>query len=395
MSTTGLLEDDLIRQIEAQEADPHHIPAARQVLEEALVAQFRAAARGLFADQLLRGEVPDDDTWWYQYASLHEPLAPPTPDDMAVVLEQLGARGFQEPTTPWEHAQVLFQTVRESLTALSVKRARETDRDIPAFQAFRKSFPADVALRRVRRIEPAEAKEIRVRIYGGEVDLYQEGRINRQLSDLGSSFRYSIEGAREYRIRKIRALVGMDAAGAADAPKFVLGEAAPVSAVGRATFVEIEREFAVSPYLRGELGYSEGMKAVVRRAVLWRLPIDPGGHELNHALGNLDQSSGLVSWHAVLRDDICRYCQTPRKWENIAYQFSRGFGFNMQLAIAISQGPISQRAIPGNGYPPGESPEELPLHRIVENLREDGLLILRDGSYYCPLFEEGRRWHLA
>jgi hypothetical protein len=49
----------------------------------------------------------------------------------------------------------------------------------------------------------------------------------------------------------------------------------------------------------------------------------------------------------------------------------------------------------GNGYPTGESPEELPLHRIVESLREDELLIVKDGSYYCPLFEEGRRWHLA
>ncbi len=391
-----LLPGELARRLDAQEADPYHIPAARQALEEALVLQFRAMAQGLFADRLLRGEVPDDDAWWYQYASLRAPLAPSSPDEFTAGLERIGEMGFQFlPTTPWEELQVLFQTVRASFTARSVKNAAETGRDVPEFQAFRKSFPLDAALRRVRRIAPAEAKEIRIRIYGGAVDPWREGRINRQLRELGSSLRYCIDGARTERIGRIRAIVGLKATGAADLPRFVIGEAVPSSAVGRASLVEFEREFAVSPYLGSEPGYSEGMRAVVRRAVRWRLPIDPGDHELYHALTDPDQGSGLVSWHAVLREDICRYCQTPRRLENIAYQFSRAFGYNMPLAVALSQGPLSSRAIPGNGYPPGESPEELPLHRIIEKLREDELVIPKDGSYYCPLFEEGRRWHTA
>jgi hypothetical protein len=396
VSETELLSADLTRRLEAQEADPYHIPAARQALEEAVVAQFRAVARGLLADQILRGQVPDDDVWWYQYASLHEPLAAPEPDVFEAGLETLGSMGFQDRTAPWEETQFLFQTVGGSLTAASAKRAAETDRDIPAFREFRKSFPMDVAMRRVRTIAPAEAAEIRIRVYGGEVDLWQEGRINRQLADLGSSIRCAIEGAREYRIRKIRAMVGQDVEHMAEAPLFVLGEAGVASAVARAAFVEIEREFAVSPYLGRAPGFAEGKKAVVRRTVPWRLfGIDPGGHELYHAWTDPDQGSGLKSWHAVLRDDICRYCQTPRKFENIAYQFSRAFGFDLRFAAAMSRGVLSNRPMAGNGYPTGESPEELPLHRIVESLREDELLIVKDGSYYCPLLEEGRRWHLA
>ena len=394
--TTTLPSASLEGRLAAQEADPYHIPAARQALEEAVVAQFRELARGLFADMLLRGETPNEDAWWYQYASLHQPTTRPAADDFAAGLEKAGSLGFRGATAPPGELQFLFQTLRGSWSSLYAKQAMETDREIPEFQAFRKSFPTDVALRRVRVISPAEALETRIRIYGGTVDLWQEGRINRQLSDLGSNIRYTIEGARQHRMDKVRAVVGQPAAAPEGTPNFVLGECAPTSAVGRALFLEIEREFAVSPYLGSAPGYAEGMKAVVRRSVPWRLiAIDPGGHELYHALTAEDQGSGLTSWHAVLRDDLCRFCQTPRTFEKIAYEFSRVFGFNMAVAVGVSQGPLSANRIAGDGYPPGESPAQVSLYGIVERLCEDGLLVLKDGAYYCSLFEEGRRWHLA
>jgi len=396
VSPAATFPADALERLEAQDADPHHIPAARQALEEALVVQLRTVAQGLLADQLLRGVQPDDDQWWYQYASLREPLAPPPDGGLMAALEQIGERTFQLlPALPWTDAFVLFHTSRESLSQVFMKRAFAANREDPAFQAFRKSFALDTALRRVGAVAPSAAQQIRVRIYGGDVDLWQEGRINRQLRDLGSSFRYWIDGGRRHRIAQSRAAIGESPSGAAELPCFLFGDAAPVSAIGFAALLDFEREFAVSPYLKISIGYAEGTTAVIRRVVPQRLPIDPPGHELYHAMTHDDQSSALRSWHAVLRDDICRYCRTPRSLGNIAFQFSRAFGFDMPWAVAMSHGPMSRKAIRGDGFPPGESPDELPLHVIVQKLCEHELLVLQDGKYYCPLFEEGLRWHLA
>lgn len=382
MNTMELLPNDLMQRLEAQEANPYHIPEARQALEEALMTQFRAVAKGLSADRLLRGWVPDDDEWWYQYASLHEPLASPPQDDISAGFKQVTEVFIQDLVEmPWEEAQLSYQTQRQCMVSLFYERAAKTDRGIPGFQAFRDAFPLDVVLRRVKRIAPADTGEIRIRIYGGSVDLWQEGRINRQLRDLGSSMRYCIEGARDYRMRRVRSLIGLNVDGTKVPPGFVLGEASPVSAVGCCAFVELVREFAVSPYLGAAPGYSEGIKAVVRRVVPLRLPIDPGGHELGHAVVAPDQGSQLASLPAVLREDICRYCQIPRKLGSIAYQFSLAFG--------------SYIGALGHGFPLDVAPEKPTLHLIIKKLCEDELLVVNDGEYYCPLFEDGRRWHLA
>src|SRR5262249_4210737 len=79
MALTELLEEKL----KQHESDRTHIPEARTILEAAVVAQFRALARGLFAERLsCEGAARiSDEVWWQQYRSLYDPMAADLSDD--------------------------------------------------------------------------------------------------------------------------------------------------------------------------------------------------------------------------------------------------------------------------------------------------------------------------
>jgi hypothetical protein len=388
-----MLTPELDRRLSEQEADPFHPESARLALEEALIYQFRNLARGLFADMILRKGEASGKQWWSQYASELD-CSPTEPDAKVANLLLLVDSQMQMPEM-WDiplmgedGAEVFFHSLSQIRRETHLEKNLSLETDTPDFQAYRKQFTQGVALRRAPRVSREDLREVRIRIFGGEVPLWHEGRINRQLRDLGSSFRYWMPGSARMRIHESRVLVG-ESNVSEDIPlKFLFGEAEPPSAIGKVLTFIFTREFAVSPYLEESVGHREGSRVVVRRSLphsLLHVMISPLGHELGHiADKDLDPQGGLPSVRAVLRDDLCCYCRQPRSLAEIAFDFSEA----ICSACFFSNWP--------GMFPPRETAEVYRLSTLLNELIRDGLLTRTDeGNYLCPLFLEGRRWHLA
>ena len=69
MTAACSLPPELGGRIRAQEMDRFHIPAARSVLERAVIAQMQSIAEGLLAHRLLGGQRLDHLAWVAQFLS--------------------------------------------------------------------------------------------------------------------------------------------------------------------------------------------------------------------------------------------------------------------------------------------------------------------------------------
>ncbi|MCW5979896.1 MAG: tetratricopeptide repeat protein [Bryobacteraceae bacterium] len=331
------LPPNLAEPLAREEAGPHNIPAARQALENALVFQLRRIARGLLADRILRSMALSGLGWWHQYASLHDISA-------------------EEPAL-----------------------------DDPAFLRFRDAFIQDVLHRRVARIRPEQLLETKLRVLGGECFFWQEGRVNQQLADLGSSCRLVVVNAERARLHRAAQILN-ERHPPPMIRSFLFGAVGPSTAWAKFSFYEVGREFAVSPYLN-ELSpaFAFECRGVSRQAVPRRFldtVIAPEGHEIWHLIEKSPFGSrrGLTSWKAIMCEDLCRYLQQPRTLHEMLIEFHAVFDFSNGLYTG--------------SFPPGEQPQPLP--DLLGGMCQDGLAVTRDGGrYYSPIFEEGRRWLLA
>jgi hypothetical protein len=148
----GHLEDKLA----ASEADPTHIPAARDALEAALVWQLRVISLALLADRLMqsnRYSRPNRDVWWHQYT--------------------LNTKGY------------------------SVFRPSDDDDD--GLRTFRQEVAAQIAKGVIRRLRPADVPDLALRVLGGYAGIGDEGHVNAQLMALGSDCYYLVEPGEELR----------------------------------------------------------------------------------------------------------------------------------------------------------------------------------------------------
>ncbi len=366
------LPDDLESRLAWQEAHPDDIPAARKALESALVFQLKTLAQGLLAYRLLRGHSVSLWNWWHQY-----------------------------------------------LCTLDAVDNRYPTLDAAEFLAFRRRFAQEIALRRVRPLTLAELHEATVRVYGGYARAWEEGRINRQLVTLGSSFRFLNVGAALGRVNRIQHLLGKRRAPLAEG-RFLFGRVGPVTAVGKAVVFDFEREFAVSPLLPGRAeAFQDQARVVVRRTIL-RIEIEKETHKgsragltrteerlrsrrhlcLIHELQHVSDCDlfgisggpfpgGMSTWQAAIRQDLCRFAQTPRSLE----EFRSAFDEELRDLLAAFVEPWSRLLPKELASAIREKPYS--VEEEVEAMLHEGILVVEGaGKVYCPLFERGRIWRL-
>jgi len=334
----------------------------RQDLERALIKQYREIAQGLLADRLLReGDIPER-AWWHQFCSLRHP-----------------------PSTPAENYD---------------------DED---FVAFKNEMFVAVAERRIRRIGLTELAARKITIKGVQLFCWQEGTINRQLAEAGSSLRLFMVGCDVARADELLSILQEPASEPIVPSHFILGEVNPMSAIGRANLFDFTREYAASPYLNPDsAGMHDSGRVALRQVIIGHMAAfrddklemlyeatglleagaGPTREELisNYVLANElgefmvkfpQGSANFPSWLAIVRDDLCRFAQTPRTLAEIQMTFCRAFeglGAGVHaLHIAL--------------FPAGESPVDQPLAKILYELRQEGLILIDDtGCWHCPAY---------
>jgi hypothetical protein len=317
------LPTDLSDAIDKQENNFCNTLTARQVLESALTYQFRVIADGILAHLLLQKRTFNNLDWWCQYLCKKN-------------------------------------TVKNYLPNLN-----NLD-----FIQFKKQFVKDVALRQIRPLKPTDLTEIKIRILGGEVNLWQEGRINRQLINLGSSLRLLVLDSHLARLNCFRELMKKPPK-SIDVNRFIFGKIAPISVFAGAALFNFEHEHAVSPHIPGNAGGLTNLSRIVIRQIVQRMKIestvgtDNNSSEefeeklqthllytLLHESFHIDQfsyqmssQSALKSWIDAIREDICRFTQIPRSVEEIRKTFEEIF------SISLSRN-FQEFSIPGaqHGY---------------------------------------------
>jgi hypothetical protein len=345
------LPGSLEARLAEQEADRTDIPAAREALEAAITWQLRYVALRLLANRLLQArDQPERPVWWHQY-----------------LLNQADQFSFAPP-----------------------------DDDDDQFRAFRREVKQQIATRALRRIDPAGAAALRLRVLGGYATLASEGLVNAQLIELGSAHRYVLGQAHELRALELARLFGWPAPAFTKPLVFFFGPVRPATAVGMVRLYRFTSERAVSPYENPQSPafYSRGR--LIGRATGLPAFLDVGvyTHEFRHIFDDLADhpEHGLPSWRSVTRLDLCRYLQVPRTWPDIARAFfpavNGPHGQRESLVAAMLAG--------GSWFPPGERyrPGQDPVHQLLGELISDGLVERRDDHYSCQLYEKGRRWLL-
>jgi len=377
------LPSGLEEEIQAHENDRSHIPAARSVLERAVIAQVQAIADGLLAHRLLSGQALDHRAWVAQFLSRSSP-------DIA---EQWGTE-----EAPQEQAGAGRDEVSAMLAMAAAFRAKHP----VAVEDYKRDFHVRVARGEIRRITPPELHDMTIRIFGDHVPIWQEGRINAQLAVLGSDLRLFVAAADQLRALSVLKGLGHTPASPPGPMVFLLGRTRPCTSLFKAQLFEFDHEFAVSPYLHATSpGLVDQCRVVLRHrfwhGILFNYPAGDhiadalaqgilDGHENGHVI---DRYGFVIpghfnSWRSVMRSDVCRFAQRPMKYGEIYVAFHRTFDrFESMPVLAMGL------------LPPDESRDGLKLIELLTELVDDGVLErAADGKYICRRYEEGRTWSI-
>ena len=171
--------------------DRFHIPAARSVLERAVIAQMQSIAEGLLAHRLLGGQRLDHLAWVAQF------LSRGSPD----IVDQWGTLEATQESVAGKPDD-MAAAMRVLATAF---RAKHPD----AVEDFKRDFHIRLARGEIRRIAPPESRELTIRIFGDRVPFWQEGRINAQLAMLGSDLRLFVAAADQLRALSVLSGLGV------------------------------------------------------------------------------------------------------------------------------------------------------------------------------------------
>jgi hypothetical protein len=371
------LEDE----IDAHEADRHHIPAARVVLERAIVAQMRAIVDGMLAHRLLCGQKLDQRAWVAQFLSRSNPNVA---DDW----------GVREPAVGF--------AARSGLAfAMQALGGTFLANHPPAVEDFKRDFHNRVVKGDITRVAPSDLRRLRIRIFGARVPMWEEGQINSQLARLGSDLRLFVAAADELRAASLLSGLGVALDDPPNPIVFLLGRARACTSLFKAQLFEFDHELAVSPYLHSSSpGLVDQCRIVLRHrfehGIVQNFPagsiigdaLAEGtlGHELGHVLDYFGfvLPGHFTSWRSVMRSDLCRFAQSPRKYGEIYVAFHRTFDkFESEPVMALGL------------LPPDEPKEDLKLIDLLRELVDDELLErTADDKYVCHLFDEGRAWSI-
>ncbi len=268
----------------------------------------------------------------------------------------------------------------------------------PAIEQNRLAFLQGV--RQVRRVRPTELATMAVRIYGGRVPVWQEGRINSQLAKLGSDLRLYVARADVLRTADLATKLGAPPKEPPALDVFLLGVARPCTSYFKAQLFEFDHEYAVSPYIHPESpGIVDQCRIVLRHRFFHGIVVNvPGSgiaegfalpilrHEEAHVLltYGFKLEGHFAAWRPVVRADICRFARQPRTYGDIAFAFYKTFE-DFELAPQMAMGML----------PPNEPRERLKLADILGELLADELLVrTNDDKFVSRFYEDGRAWSI-
>ncbi len=389
------LEDRLVH----EESTRANAVAARHALENALYFQLRSVSNSLLADRVLRGSPVTSGVWWQYFLAEQEVPARFTPD------------------------------IR-----------------LPAFTDYRGQFELAIASGQITPLGHEDLLNLELRVLGGFCPFADEGRINWQLEQLGSSMRFLLFGAHKHRRQRILSFFGQEVDAQHRDARFILGTIGPVSVFGGTTLFLFDRELAVSPWLPANASaFVDGSRIGIRQYSL-RAEVeqvlerqlahrekgntegsdrnsverpftevhgvlqgataeldDPAQHseEILHLLTMsvlLHESADafskgarvsnsaheLVIWRQLIRLDLLRYAREPRTLSEFETVFSEFFG-ETKGNVFRGMGPAFIIPTPEDGYT---------VRKEVNNLYSCGLLRSDDGRYQTTIYGEGCEWTL-
>ncbi len=377
-----LISSELEKALQEQENNPHNIPNARRILEQALQYQLSKLSDGILAWLLLHDVKVDKLVWWHHYLTYKNRSG--------------------------EHNKKSPSQAHSELTS------------------FRQEFAQNLAASKIKVINEAELNNIRLRIYGGWVKLWDTHRVNSQLSKLGSAYRLAFIGEEEVLFNEIINILDPSVAPPhlIDS-RFIFGKIGFVSALPFAQLLDFETEVATSPTVKPTApGFCYEDRIVMRRQVLDSLIppqsidnptesteyqkmlgiryLSPLMHESFHVFESTKLSWHTISnrrrfpyilayWREDTKQDISRFAQIPRAIEEIRNVFK----INFENFILQEKSEFSFMVSDFLGVNLNQFVERNNMQCVLDEMIQEGLLVYDEKEYlYCPIYDEGRRWEL-
>jgi hypothetical protein len=414
-----LIPPELQTEMNSHESNRSDVQKAREVLEEALIVQFRTLANGLFARLILQGSPIDNLCWWQHYLSQIDRPIQYKPDFTA-----------------------------------------------PSFIMFRKAFIQNIASHHIKPLTLSQLHNIQIRIFGGYVNLWNDVEINHQLAQLGSNLRLAFPGSRGVGINRTLAIIQKLPPISIDG-QFILGRISYVTNSLLGPILDFNLEYAISPYMpptASALAYDPNV--VLRRIVMrmaresvadslsqennsnsgdsndrkddhnhrtlrWKrfsnhlvnllspewalkrcsdaflanLTEVADKHIFNDWLATTAHESAHIwdfhwgSYHTAylqsywlrdLEDGICRFTRIERSRKEIRNAFTLSFEVPMFIWNKFRQ--AKEAFLRQSNY---QIPSMQTLERILEHMINNGMLLkTKKGGIYCPHYEKDKPWKI-
>jgi hypothetical protein len=376
-----LISLQLEKALEEQEKHPYNICLARKTLEDALAHQLIQLSNGLLAWLVLHGTKLSKKVWQHQY---------------------------------YTYENQVNQRFREE-----IKDDNLTLRD------YMKSISADISTGKIGVITGAAFNEIKLKIYGGYIKLWDVSKINDQLSRLGSEYRLAFLGQEEMLYNEIISfLYDDDTCPYPVDMRFIFGKVGSVTTLPFCPLFHFKTELVSSPLLKPEAaGFTFNHDyIVIRQCVLDGLESssedkgfeadqavhDPEhlselrflhslGHESIHVISCSERQRypyNLFNWREETKRDILRYLQHPKDVEDL----HKTFKVNFENVLIQEDGLFSKLDIDMSSLFLGVNIMEFMnknrLENILDEMLEEGIIICIDGKLKSAVFEEGRKWEV-
>lgn len=366
-----IISDELEQDLALQEKHPFDIPSARKNLESALTFQIRVLSDGLMSFCLLQNIPVDDLGWWHYF-----------------------------------------------LTKVESPNSYYPNLSDPSFLSFRKTLAQDIALRKIKPISIEQLVDVELRIYGGYVKLWNDIGINKQLSQLGSSFRLAFLGSKSIANSHIYRLIGHVSNKIEVDARFLWGQVGALTACPVSPVFDFERELSVSPFMRGTASGFTHERRIFLRQVVMKTAIESAKlnksdmpqeyvnkiqdeqgfrdalyaqwyHDFTHESIHLVQQTNQLGfpymrtyWFEDVVNDMLRFAQRPRSRSDFQKTFDLSFNLPVLKTFDEYLGQNTHGMLNGRN-----------VDNTLDDLLRDKLLVKKDNeTLYSPIYESGIRW---
>ena len=346
-----IITDEILQEIEAQEKSSWNPIRARGVLERVLAVQFRAIADGLLAYLILQNS-----------------------DEVSELI------------LSWHYIALTGSTNISSPNYNDSK-----------FKKFCEEFVDNISTRRVKIISPSELARIQIRIFGGEVYLWNDVQINKQLVLLGSEHRLFFAGAHDVTYQHIQELLEVKSDQFIDC-RFIFGTIGSISTLALVRVLDFNQELAVSPFTNlpylgtNNIGCAfydiQGSQIIIRRMVM-NLSSDTNilSSTLSHEMGHIPQiqRQNFIQngyWLDDIKHDICRFVQSPKTLFEVRKEFD---------GTSSTLGSLQRSVLTLNLMHISKENSKYDLNKIIEKLiiemQENKTILVVGDNLYSPVFE--------